>query len=64
MTPAQARAFVERHGIVLASAKGAVPNLADAVAGEAIRGSWWGHRDGRRIFAALAALEDDEAVLV
>ena len=33
-------AFVRKHGVVLASAKGPVPNLADAVAGEKIRGSW------------------------
>ena len=35
--------FVERHGVVLASARGPVPNVAEAVAGEPIRGSWWGH---------------------
>lgn len=64
MTPAAARQFVQRHGIVLASAKGRVPNLADAIAGETIRGSWWGHREGKRIFALLGALEEDAGVLV
>ena len=63
VTPADAPEFVRRHGVVLASSKGGVPNLADAVAGESIRGSWWGHREGKRIFAALSAVESDEDVL-
>ena len=55
--------FVERHGIVLASAKGPVPNVADAIAGETIRGSWWGHAKGTEIFEALNAVADSEDVL-
>lgn len=55
--------FVRRHGVVLASAKGPVPNVADAVAGEPIRGSWWGHAQGKRIFAALSELADSGEVL-
>ncbi len=54
--------FVEKHGIVLASAHGAVPSLADAVAGEPIVGSWWAHPKGRAIFAALSELDDSEDV--
>jgi len=49
--------FVEEHGVVLASARGPVPSLAEAVAGEPIRGSWWSHPKGRAIFAALSALD-------
>src|ERR1700712_5513143 len=55
--------FVERHGIVLASAKGPVPNIADSIAGETIRGSWWGHAKGAEIFAALNAVADSDDVL-
>jgi len=55
--------FVSRHGVVLASGKGAVPNLAEAVAGEAIRGSWWGHPRGKEIFSALNAVADSPDVL-
>jgi hypothetical protein len=55
--------FVRAHGVVLASAKGPVPNVADAIAGEAIRGSWWAHPDGKRIFAALRTLEESDEVL-
>ncbi|MGZ5957160.1 MAG: hypothetical protein ACXWLI_01965 [Myxococcaceae bacterium] len=34
------------------------PSLTALVAGEAIRGSWWGHPAGRRIFQVAGALED------
>jgi len=55
--------FVARHGVVLASAKGPVPNLAEAVAGEPIRGSWWSHAKGSEIFSALSAVADSPDVL-
>jgi hypothetical protein len=55
--------FVARHGVVLASGKGPVPNLAEAVAGGPIRGGWWGHPKGREIFRALQALDDSPDVL-
>jgi hypothetical protein len=61
--PFDAVGFVARHGVVLASAKGPVPNLADAVAGEPIRGSWWSHRRGSEIFQALNAVSDSADVL-
>ena len=50
--------FVAKHGIVLASAKGPVPNVAEAVAGEPIVGSWWAHKKGKAIFAALSEIDD------
>jgi len=56
-------AFVARHGVVLASANGPVPSLAEAVAGEPIRGSWWSHPKGSAIFAALGAVDDSPDVL-
>ncbi len=62
-TAAQALAFVERHGAVLVSARGPLPNLAEAIAGEPIRGSWWGHPKGREIFRLCEALADDADVL-
>ena len=55
--------FISRHGVVLASAKGPVPNLAEAVAGEPIRGSWWSHKKGSEIFHALGAGDDSPDVL-
>ena len=64
MTPAAALSFVRTHGIVLASAKGSVPNLADAIAGEPIKGSWWGHARGQEIFLALERLGASPEILV
>lgn len=64
MTAAGALAFVERHGVVLQAARGPVPSLAEAVAGERIRGSWWGHPKGRAIYAAATAVADSPDVLV
>src|SRR5205085_3076485 len=51
--------FVEQHGIVLASAKGPVPSLAEAIAGEPIIGSWWSHPKAQVIFDALSEIDDD-----
>ena len=59
-----ALAFVREHGVVLVSAKGPAPTLADAIAGEAIKGSWWGHPQGKRIFAVLEQVSADPDVLV
>jgi hypothetical protein len=57
-----AAGFVKEHGIVLASARGKVPSLAEAVAGEPIKGSWWSHPKGKAIFAALSQLDDRDDV--
>lgn len=55
--------FVARHGVVLASGKGPVPCLAEAVAGEPIRGSWWQHPKSKAIFRALSEVDDSPDVL-
>ena len=55
-------AFVAKHGVVLASAKGPVPCVAEAVAGEPIVGSWWAHPKGKAIFAALSEIDDSADV--
>src|SRR5512143_1453171 len=39
------------------------PSLTALVAGAPIRGSWWGHPAGRRIFQVASALEDRGDVL-
>jgi len=56
--PGRWLAFVEKHGIVLASARGPVPSIAQEVAGEPIIGSWWAHPKGKAIFAALSEIDD------
>ena len=64
MTPAQGLAFVKRHGVVLQAARGAVPSLAEAIAGGPIRGSWWSHPSGHDIFRVAEAVSDSADVLV
>jgi hypothetical protein len=64
MNIAAARKFVKERGIVLESAHGPVPSLADQVAGEAIRGNWWSHPASRQIFAVTRAMRDWEDVAV
>ena len=61
---AEARRFVERHGIVLQAARGPVPSLAEHVVGGPIRGSWWGHPRGNDIYGVTEAVIDSGDVLV
>ena len=49
---------------MLESAKGPVPNLADTVAGEPIRGSYWGHPKGDEIFSMTRAIRGSKEILV
>ncbi len=64
MSPKEALEFVKRHGVTLQAARGPVPSLAKAVAGGAIRGSWWGHPKGREIFRLSEAVCESSDVLV
>jgi hypothetical protein len=64
MNEKEALAFVERHGIVLQAAHGPLPNLAEAIVGGAIRGSWWGHPKGKEIFRTVKAVCESPDVLV
>jgi hypothetical protein len=64
MTAAQALGFVKQHGVVLVSARGPVPQLTEAIAGEPIKGSWWGHPKSHQIWAILEAVTESEDVLV
>jgi len=64
MTRRSALSFVKRNGIVLESARGPIPNLAEAVVGGRIRGSWWGHARGKEIFWLTRAVRDSADVLV
>lgn len=64
MNAIQALAFVERHGIVLESARHAtLPSIAQAIAGETVRGSWWAHAQGREVFAVTRALRSAPEIL-
>lgn len=51
------------HGMLLESARGPLPNVAELVAGEAIRGSWWGHPSSHAIFDAINFLAESPDVV-
>jgi len=57
-------AFVRAHGVALESASGPVASLAEAIAGEPIRGNWWAHPRSHEIFALTRAVRDSKEVLV
>ena len=63
MTVRQAVAFVEKCGIVLESGHGPLPSLAETIAGEPIRGSWWGHPKGDAIFVCSRAIRNSKDIL-
>jgi len=56
-------AVLREHGMLLASAKGPIPNVAELVAGEPIRGSWWAHPRSHEIYAVLNELADSPDVV-
>jgi hypothetical protein len=64
MTARQALAFIRKRGVVLEAAKGTGPSLAEVIAGEPVRGSWWSHPKSREIFAVTRAIRDSDDVLV
>jgi hypothetical protein len=59
----EALSFVQEHGIVLASARGPAPRLTEAIVGGPIKGSWWAHPQGKRIYAVIACLSESEQIL-
>ncbi|MEX2151937.1 MAG: hypothetical protein WD825_01285 [Gemmatimonadaceae bacterium] len=64
MTTTEALAFVRRAGVVLESARGPVPSLAETIAGERIRGSYWAHPKGNTIFLRTRSIRKSPDVLV
>jgi hypothetical protein len=48
--------------MLLESAKGPIPNVAQLVAGETISGSWWGHPDSHEIFRVINTIADSPDV--
>ena len=64
-TAAQALALVKREGLVtLAARVEGVACFVEEVAGERVRGSWWGHPKGKLIFTLAEGLEDSGEVVV
>jgi hypothetical protein len=64
MRPEEALDWVEKQGIALLGAKGPLPSLAEAIVGEPIRGSWWGHPESHAIFAVIEDVTESPDVLV
>src|SRR5882672_5155116 len=64
MKAKQALAWVKKWGIAVESARTSVPNLAQEVAGEPLRGSWWAHTKGGEIFLLSRAIRRAPDVLV
>ncbi len=64
MTLGQALALVRKHGVMLESARGPVPNLVDTVVGGTRRGSWWTHPRAREVFTLTRSLRDSPDILV
>lgn len=64
MTSDEAISFIKEHGVVLASAKGPVPRLAEAIVNGPIKGSWWAHPKSQQIFSVFQAVTHSEDVLV
>jgi hypothetical protein len=52
-----------KHGMLLQSAHGPLPNVAEMIAGEPIRGNWWNHPASRSIFDALNLLAESPDVV-
>ena len=64
MTSEEALSIVCTRGVVLESGAGPETSIAEAVAGEPIRGSWWAHARGKEIFAVTRAIRSCPDVLV
>jgi hypothetical protein len=50
------------EGVLLESARGPIPNVAELITGAPIRGSWWAHPQSHRIFATINALAESPDV--
>jgi hypothetical protein len=64
MKAKQAVAWIKKCGIAVESARASVPSLAQVVAGEPIRGSWWAHPKGNEIFLLSRVIRRSPDVLV
>ncbi len=56
-------ALLVDHGVLLESARGPIPNVAELVVGEPIAGSWWGHAASHEIFAVINELAEAPEVV-
>jgi hypothetical protein len=59
----EVKALLAERGVLLESAHGPIPNVAELIAGEPISGSWWAHPASHSIFAAINAIADSPDVV-
>ena len=64
MTAKEAIALIKSQGAVLVAAKGILPRMAELIADEPIRGSWWAHPRSHYIFGILKQISRSPEVLV
>jgi len=55
--------WVREQGVVMQSARGPVPSLAERIAGGPIRGSWWAQPSGQEIYRVLNEVRASPDVL-
>jgi hypothetical protein len=55
--------WVREQGMVFESARGPLESLAERVAGEQIRGSWWSHPSSHEIYAAIRSVRESPSVV-
>lgn len=63
LRPAEAVEWVRRNRLVTVVPVGDLPSVVAAVVGGPVRGSWWGHPAGKRIYACLVALSESNEVV-
>ena len=56
-------AVLGERGMLLESARGPIPNVAELIAGAPIAGSWWAHPASHAIFATINELADSPDVV-
>lgn len=56
-------AEIEARGLLLVT-DAVLPSVTRMVAGEPVKGSWWSHPKGRRIYSVLTELADDTSLLL
>jgi len=64
MNAKQALTWVKKWGIAVESARASVPCLAQVIAGEPLRASWWAHPKGSEIFLLSRTIRRSPYVLV
>lgn len=55
-------ALLIAEGVLLESARGPIPNVAELITGAPIRGSWWAHPQSHRIFTTINSLAESPDV--